>query len=68
MLARAPRRRPVPDKAKTAELKYDDKVLELPMIVGTEDEKGTEVLAHISSRLANQFVEAVKHPEKETVA
>jgi len=37
-------------------------------IVGTEDEKGTEVLAQISSRLADQFVEAVKHPEKKTVA
>jgi hypothetical protein len=35
------------------------------VIVATEDEKGTEVLAQISSRLANQFVEAVKHPEKE---
>jgi hypothetical protein len=37
-------------------------------IVGTEDENGTELLAQISSRLANQFIEAVKHPEKEAVA
>jgi hypothetical protein len=36
-------------------------------IVGTGDEKGTEVLAQISSRCTNQFVEAVKHPEKELV-
>jgi hypothetical protein len=36
-------------------------------IVGTGDEKGTEVLAEISSRCADQFVEAVKHPEKEPV-
>jgi hypothetical protein len=34
-------------------------------IVDIEDEKGAELLAQISSRLANQFVEAVKHPEKE---
>jgi hypothetical protein len=37
-------------------------------IVATEDERGTELLAQISSRLANQFVEAVKHPEKEAAA
>jgi hypothetical protein len=36
-------------------------------IVGTEDEKGTEVLAQISSCCTNQFVEAVRHPEKEPV-
>jgi hypothetical protein len=36
-------------------------------IVGTADEKGAEVLAQISSCCANQFVEAVKHPEKEPV-
>ena len=34
-------------------------------IVGTEDEKGTKVLAQISPRWANEFVEAVKHPEKQ---
>jgi len=37
-------------------------------VVGTEDEKGTELLAQVSSRLANEFVEAVKHPEKEALA
>jgi hypothetical protein len=36
-------------------------------IVGTGNEKGTDVLAQISSCCANQFVEAVKHPEKEPV-
>jgi hypothetical protein len=36
-------------------------------IIGTGDEKGTEVLAQISSCCASQFVEAVKHPEKEPV-
>jgi hypothetical protein len=34
-------------------------------IVGTEDEKGMKVLAQISPRWANEFVDAVKHPEKE---
>jgi hypothetical protein len=36
-------------------------------IVAPGDDKGTEVLAQISSCCANQFVEAVKHPEKEPV-
>ena len=34
-------------------------------IVGPGDEKGMKVLAQISPRWANEFVEAVKHPEKE---
>jgi hypothetical protein len=34
-------------------------------IVGAGDEKGTEVLAQISPRCAHDFVEAVRHPEKE---
>jgi hypothetical protein len=36
-------------------------------IVAPGDDKGTEVLAQISSGSADQFVEAVKHPEKEPV-
>jgi hypothetical protein len=36
-------------------------------IVASGDDKGTEVLAQISSCCANQFVEAVKHPEQEPV-
>jgi hypothetical protein len=36
-------------------------------IVAPGDEKGTKLLAQISSCCANQFVEAVKHPEKEPV-
>jgi hypothetical protein len=34
-------------------------------IVGPGDDKGMKVLAQISPRWANEFVEAVKHPEKE---
>jgi hypothetical protein len=36
-------------------------------IVAPGDEKGTEVLAQISSCCANQFVDAVQHPEKAPV-
>jgi hypothetical protein len=36
-------------------------------IVAPGDDKGTEVLAQISSCCANQFVEAVQHPEKAPV-
>lgn len=34
-------------------------------IVGAGDENSMKVLAQISPRWANEFVEAVKHPEKE---
>jgi len=36
-------------------------------VVAMGDQKGTEVLAQISSCCADQFVEAIKHPEKEPV-
>src|SRR5579884_63652 len=38
MLAREPQEETVADQAKPAELKFNDKTLELPVIVGTEDE------------------------------
>jgi len=34
-------------------------------VAGPGDEKGAEVVAQISPGYANQFVEAIKHPEKE---
>ena len=37
-------------------------------IQGTGDDAGTEVLAEISPRFTVQFLEALKHPEKQPVA
>jgi len=42
MLAREPQEENVADQAK-AELKFNDKTLELPVIVGTEDERGIDI-------------------------
>jgi hypothetical protein len=36
-------------------------------IQGTGDSTGTEILAEISPQLTDQFLEALKHPEKEPV-
>ena len=47
MLRRAPRRRTLPENAMqnglTAELKIQDKVLQVPVIVGTEDEQAIDI-------------------------
>jgi hypothetical protein len=37
-------------------------------IQGTGDDTGTEVMAEISPRFTGQFLEALKHPEKQPVA
>ena len=36
-------------------------------IQGTGDNTGTDILAEISQKLTDQFLEALKHPEKEPV-
>src|SRR5579871_2173900 len=44
MLAAAPRRNAVPDQTNHhAELKVDDKILEIPEVVGTEDERAIDI-------------------------
>jgi citrate synthase len=44
MLATAPRRNAVPDQTNHhAELKVDDKILEIPVVVGTEDERAIDI-------------------------
>jgi citrate synthase len=44
MLASAPRRIAVPDQTNHhAELKVDDKILEIPVVVGTEDERAIDI-------------------------
>lgn len=37
-------------------------------IQGTADDTGTDVLAEISPKLTDQFLEALKHPEKQPIA
>ena len=37
-------------------------------IQGAGDSSGTEVLAHVSPKFTSQFLEAVKHPEKQPAA
>ena len=37
-------------------------------IQGTADETGTDVLAEISPKFTDQFLEALKHPEKQPIA
>lgn len=37
-------------------------------VQGTGDNHGTEILAQISPKFTSQFLEAVKHPEKEPAA
>jgi hypothetical protein len=37
-------------------------------VQGTGDSSGTEVLAQVSPKFTSQFLEAVKHPEKEPAA